>query len=150
MTVKTTTVVLNAPTTNQTQDFTEAGFGPVKAAYIFCSLGEVDATPVSDVGLSYGMVETATSGVACTFVYALNAAASPLFQAGAFINRVVIFRNLAGERWRAGYNGTVTDGIQLDWTTTQGIIPPKVTVVLFGGDDVSADVVINDYDRELQ
>jgi len=141
MTVKTAIVTQVARTTVGTQDFTVAGFGPVKGAICITTTGTNEVAIVTPLRFSFGFTDTSSTFAGSMFYETASTTATA--NTAGFSGELVALTNLAGGReWSADFNMTVVDGIQLNWTdVATAPFAPLVVVLLFGGTDLSVKAI---------
>jgi hypothetical protein len=137
MGVKTAIITAAANTATGTQDFTKAGFGTPKAAIFLATRGITDATIADHQVHSHG----ACDGVNAFVVGGRSRHSqgnSDTDRRGATDAVIMLLNegdtNVDGE---ASFDSWITDGVRIDWTNAPAGAY-LVTVILFGGDDLSA------------
>lgn len=145
MTFEVAIVQQNAPTSTGNQSYTRTDFPTAKAAIVIVTAATTSGTKVDGIELSYGYTDI--SDERCTSVCSEHNQGTS--DTGRAIHDSLVevrdstSTNQATVLWQASINGTVTGGIQLNWTTVQGSGAPLVTVIMFGGTDVQA-FLLND------
>ena len=120
-----------------TQDFTKAGFGTPKAALFIVSNGEVDGTEANNARFSFG----AADGVAQWVVLGQSnhgVTTSNTDRRGMTDKCLALIDGAGNVALEAAWDAWVTDGVRIDVTTAGDAV--IVTVILFNGTDLSADV----------
>ena len=137
--------VINAtsPAGTGTQNYTSSGFGTPVGFRVFMSgvsSGDSEAhnrigQGASDLTSTWALGISSQDAVISSDCETLSSAAS---------SRVIYIPDFAGGQWaEADDNGTVTDGIQLNWITTPGA-GYYVTVILIGGADAACKAGVFD------
>ena len=130
-----------APTSTGTQDITISGFGTCKAAFFILTWGVTDDTVAAHAQWAFGATDgtrqwanssQSTDGVGFTINHTRGLTDKCIF----------IHNTTGGIDGEAGFSAFITDGIRIDWTDAPAAAE-LLTVVLFGGDDLSvrADVI---------
>jgi hypothetical protein len=126
-------------TSTGTQDITIADFGTPKAALLMATYTETDGTAIVDSGFSIGACDgTNQWTVHCN---SEDAQGTTDTNRETSTSKVVII-NTPGTNVayaEAAFSAWITDGIRINWTTAPATAI-LVTVVLFGGDDLSVHV----------
>jgi hypothetical protein len=125
-------------TSTGTQDITITAFGTPKAALFICSEATTDGTAASNYQLSVGAA-TGVSNEWCLSVNSEDGQASADTQSSTDSDRVIRI-NTAGTNTVDGdaeFTAFITDGVRINWITAPSAAW-LLTVVLFGGDDLSA------------
>lgn len=122
-----------------TQDFTIAGFGTPKAALFFVTWGTVNGTAGAHAVFCTGMTDGTTH--LCTAVGSRSTQADTVSWSRAAQDEVIYLPwydgvNINGE---ANFDSWITDGVRINWANAPDAAY-LITVVLFGGTDLSADV----------
>jgi hypothetical protein len=138
MTITTAVVRAACRATNGTQNFTSSGFGTAKACIVIITTAITDGTAAADNVFGLGFATGTTNRFCLAPADKDNVATQDCTR--------VIHNDSVAAIYSAGtttllaqgdFNAFVTDGIQIDWTTVSGS-QELVTVILFGGDDLSA------------
>ena len=118
-------------TTSGNQSFTSSGFGTPIGAIVLASMATADDTATAHAAMSFGVTDTTTTR--CIFAIDEDGQSTADNKCGAQSSILVVRNNSSSDTFRASFNGTVTDGIQLNFSTAQspGI---RVGVCLIGED----------------
>jgi len=133
MTAKILTTRVAADTGGGTQDITISGFGTPKAALFYATL--LTANGQMDTGV-YATGATDGTNQFSNYIYSEDNVGTAVTRKGQFDTRCLTIGNTS-VLCDCHFTSWITDGVRITWDTT----PPSaylITVVLFGGTDISA------------
>jgi hypothetical protein len=138
MTITTAVVRAGASATATTQDFTSSGFGTAKACIVICTLAVTDGTAAADNAFGLGFA-TGTSNRFCQCPADEDGVATQDCTRVIRNDSIIWLSNpgSSGSLAVADFTAFITDGIRITWSSVTGN-QELVTVILLGGDDLSA------------
>lgn len=138
MAITSTVTRVACNTSTGTQDITVSGFGTPKAALFICSVGVTDGTAAADLNMSIGAA-TGVSNEWCLSVSAENGVGTTSTFGTTDSDRCVRINNAGSSSvdGEAEFSAFITDGVRINWTNAPSAAW-LLTVVLFGGSDLSA------------
>jgi len=134
MGVSVATTRVESRTGSGTQDITIEGFGTPKAAIFICTFAHAAANPRDSIFFSVGMTD-GTEQI-CNTIYAECDKATTNTSRISFTDRVA---DVYQGSYDCAFDSFIEDGVRVDWTGNP-TVGYYITVILFGGDDLSADV----------
>ena len=135
MAISIQTTRVASSTSNGTQDITITDFGTPKAAMFIITKGVTDNTSVDGAVIATGFTD-GTRNV-CGDIAAKHGDETTVTRSGFSTSACISMSDDTGNLATADFDSWITDGVRIDWTNA----PPSaylLTVVLFGGDDLTA------------
>ena len=138
MGVKIQTTRVAASTGAGTQDITISGFGTPKAALFMMNLGLTDDTAANTAAIGIGATD-GTNEWACSVNSWNGQGTTSTYSRGMTDKCIALLSSGSGAIFgEAAFDSWITDGVRINWASSAAAT--LLTVVLFGGNDLSAKV----------